>query len=128
MTQNRRTNSSEWASHAHAGIHTASAPRLRLEKMTKDEFIDVYLSRSELTLYRTSDGFEIDGLRSVALPCACGEDSCEGWAMIPDNSWNIRNHLFFRGPDEGRPESPMGDDEAKDLKAAIAADSEKAQS
>jgi hypothetical protein len=52
--------------------------------MTRDEFIDGYMRRSGLPVeYRTPDGFVVPGsMRKVALPCACGEDVCEGWAMI----------------------------------------------
>lgn len=88
--------------------------------MTRDEFIDGYLARSDFTQYRTPDGYAIDGHGgAVALPCECGEEGCDGWAMISNNPWSIRSHLFFYGPDEGRPSSPMGDDERRALKNAI---------
>lgn len=51
--------------------------------MTKDEFIDGYLSRSGLQQYRTPDGYLIPGVpERIALPCECGEDCCEGWQMV----------------------------------------------
>lgn len=90
--------------------------------MTKDEFIDGYLSRSGITQYRTPDGYDIpDAGGAVALPCVCGEENCDGWAMIPNHSWSIRSHLFFHGPDESRPDSPMGDQEMADIEESIRA-------
>lgn len=54
--------------------------------MTRDEFIDGYLQRSKLNdAVRTEDGFTGPGYKRVALPCDCGEDYCEGWAMISDD-------------------------------------------
>jgi len=51
--------------------------------MTRDEFIDGYLGRSQLEKYRTSDGFHVPrSQRRYALPCHCGEEVCKGWAMI----------------------------------------------
>lgn len=52
--------------------------------MTRDEFIDGYMARSGLSMsHRLPDGFEVEGWRQVAVPCDCGEDICEGWAMLP---------------------------------------------
>lgn len=84
--------------------------------MTKDEFIDAYISRSGGKIERTADGMKMGEWEQVALPCACGEDGCEGWAMITNNSWSIRSHLFFYGPDDGRPDSPMNDETLADLR------------
>lgn len=86
--------------------------------MTKDEFIDGYLARSGFEQYRTPDGYKVSDYGVVALPCTCGEDGCEGWAMITDRSWSIRSHLYFYGPDEGRPDSPSSDETLADLRVA----------
>jgi len=33
----------------------------------------------------------------LALPCACGDDGCEGWAMVSANG--VDHHLQFNAPD-----------------------------
>ncbi len=63
--------------------------------MTRNEFIEGYMRRSDLDLtYRTDDGFRIDGYRCYALPCACGEDMCEGWAMVSEEAVETHNLLY----------------------------------
>jgi hypothetical protein len=62
--------------------------------MTREEFIDGYITRSELQKYRTVDGWAHNGSTHVALPCQCGEDGCDGWAMVSschadDVEWHI---------------------------------------
>ena len=53
--------------------------------MTKEEFEKGYCDRSEITLeeYREC---------CVTLSCNCEDDSCEGWASIPNKEIYIRNH------------------------------------
>jgi len=55
--------------------------------MTRDEFIDGYMARSGIDPeFRTEDGFVVVGSRRVAVPCACGDEACSGWAMVsPDD-------------------------------------------
>lgn len=70
--------------------------------MTRDEFIDGYMARSGLPAeWRTPEGFKIpDQERAntrVALPCYCGEDVCEGWAMIIGDAFSIKHHIQFYG-------------------------------
>lgn len=66
--------------------------------MTRDEFIDGYMERSKIEpAKRTSHGMNLDGYRLTAMPCACGESDCEGWAMISDEQ--AHHHLFFNAPD-----------------------------
>ncbi len=43
--------------------------------MTKDEFIEAYCKRSGVTWEQLSK-------KQEALPCACGDESCVGWAMV----------------------------------------------
>lgn len=62
------------------------------ERLTRNEFIDGYLSRSNLSRYRTTDGYQINKYRRFALPCSCGEEGCEGWAMIPEST--VKWHAF----------------------------------
>jgi hypothetical protein len=67
--------------------------------VTKEEFIREYCDRSGIT-------WEWLSQTTVVLPCTCDSDICQGWAMILNDPDTIRTHLFFYGPDEGRPESP----------------------
>ncbi len=51
--------------------------------MTRDEFIDGYMQRSELSVStRTEDGFKLGDHARVAVPCDCGDNICDGWKMI----------------------------------------------
>ncbi len=51
--------------------------------MTRDEFIDRYTRLSNLNPdCRTTDGFSVGRIRRKAVPCDCGDKSCDGWAMI----------------------------------------------
>jgi hypothetical protein len=67
--------------------------------MTKDEFIADYCERSRIPWEKLQQ-------YKTCLPCECGESCCTGWAMIPNEEGAIRTHLFFHGPDEGRPSAP----------------------
>jgi hypothetical protein len=63
--------------------------------MTREEFVRGYMERSGITDYRL-DGervYEDDEYYMLALPCKCGEDECQGWAMIPPSSreWHLWN-------------------------------------
>lgn len=53
--------------------------------MTRQEFIDRYCARS---------GVQWDWLsrHRVALPCACGDDTCEGWVMVRNDTQSILAH------------------------------------
>jgi hypothetical protein len=81
--------------------------------MTRDDFIDGYIARSQAAgslqcATRTEDGYDSGvGFVYVALPCICGEEGCDGWAMVRDEPDQIKNHMFFRGPMEDRPDSPF---------------------
>lgn len=59
--------------------------------MTKEDFIAGYCERSGVTWNELSQ-FE------VALPCACGEDGCNGWAMVSNNPLSIKAHMDLRAP------------------------------
>ena len=58
--------------------------------MTREDFVEGYMSRSKKMPY-TLDGesvvYEMNygagPWVQYALECACGEDGCEGWAMVP---------------------------------------------
>ena len=40
----------------------------------------------------------------VCLPCACGDESCEGWASIRNNVWEIRRQMTEFIDDSIRPD------------------------
>jgi hypothetical protein len=66
--------------------------------MTRTEFIRSYAKRSGLSGEWSDIGLiEIGGKTQFALPCACGEDICEGWAMVTPDS--ALHHLFFCTPE-----------------------------
>lgn len=46
------------------------------DSITKDEFIDNYCSRSNITRERLMK-------REKAVPCSCDYELCEGWQMVP---------------------------------------------
>jgi hypothetical protein len=54
--------------------------------MTRDEFIAGYCERSGVTWDELSEYL-------VALQCACGDESCEGWAMVSNNELSIQTHM-----------------------------------
>jgi hypothetical protein len=57
-----------------------------MKSMTRQEFIDAYLKRSGMEHYRTEDGFAPPrGERRVAMPCDCGHETCDGWAMVRES-------------------------------------------
>lgn len=59
--------------------------------MDKEEFIMKYCERSGVTW---------EWLRQYkqALPCACGEDCCEGWAMVSNEPDTIKTHMELYAP------------------------------
>lgn len=63
--------------------------------MTRAEFIHGYIARSKLEVKAEAldDGFLIAGRKRLALPCACGEDICEGWAMVSDVPEDVKTHM-----------------------------------
>jgi hypothetical protein len=36
----------------------------------------------------------------VALPCACGNEKCCGYALVINNHWQIANHAYRMAPKE----------------------------
>lgn len=59
--------------------------------MTKDEFIAGYCERSKISWEKLSQ-------HRVALPCACGEDGCDGWAMVTNDPLSIETHNKLYAP------------------------------
>lgn len=60
-------------------------------KLSEEEFIAAYAARSETTAESLKKHF-------VALPCACGADICEGWAMVPNKPEHIQMHNMRYSP------------------------------
>lgn len=66
--------------------------------MTRKEFIEAYAARSGITASFASLGIlDIGRAVQVALPCACGEAGCEGWAMV--STENLDHHMLFDAPE-----------------------------
>ena len=61
--------------------------------MTKDDFIGGYCERSRLPWAEISNYL-------TALPCACGDESCDGWAMVSKNEHSISTHMYLYAPDD----------------------------
>ena len=64
--------------------------------MTKDEFADKWVTAMKQQsggIERTLYGALWEGQKFFALPCACGEAGCKGWAMIPDILVETHNML-----------------------------------
>lgn len=70
--------------------------------MTRAEFIRAYAKRSKLAEPRYADigRLDLDGCTMIALPCGCGEERCDGWAMLMVGS--VLHHLFFHLPEPAR--------------------------
>lgn len=69
--------------------------------MTRREFIIGYAARSGLSDKWANLGFiQTGGLYQLAMPCACGQEGCEGWGMVGPSS--VDSHLRLYAPDELR--------------------------
>ena len=64
--------------------------------MTEDEFIAAYCKRSGV-IWEEIRAFE------VVLPCACGDASCCGWAMVSNNPLSVQTHMQLYAPDADTP-------------------------
>lgn len=66
--------------------------------MSRTEFIKRYAERSGVSSEWAVLGFIEAGNRiKIALPCACGDDGCEGWAMVSPDS--VLSHLELYAPE-----------------------------
>lgn len=53
----------------------------------REAFIHRYMANGGITDYRIDDDkVHFLGRTQYALPCACEEEGCDGWAMIPADS------------------------------------------
>jgi hypothetical protein len=66
--------------------------------MTRTEFVRAYARRSGASEQWAVLGLiEYEGGRvRIALPCACDEEGCEGWAML--SAEGVDHHLQFDAP------------------------------
>ncbi|HWE75049.1 MAG TPA: hypothetical protein VG328_17950 [Stellaceae bacterium] len=70
--------------------------------MTRDEFIDGFMKRSNIDpAMRTDEGFFLGKYERIALPCHCGEPECDGWAMVPKDAESIDLHNRLYGHQRG---------------------------
>lgn len=58
--------------------------------MTKEEFIKQYCELSGVAWGKLSK-------HEIALPCACENPDCQGWAMVPNNASSIKSHMELYG-------------------------------
>jgi hypothetical protein len=69
--------------------------------VSRTEFVRRYANRSNLPDEWAELGLiEFAGHKLIALPCGCGEEGCEGWAMV--SAEGVLHHLFFCAPDAMR--------------------------
>lgn len=61
--------------------------------MTKAQFIDRYVAASDISREEFDEWF-------VALPCACGDETCEGWAAVSNDPFHIKMHAQMYMPAE----------------------------
>jgi len=60
-------------------------------KLTKEQFTESYCKK-------LTPEFKAKVLEEfIALPCHCGEPSCEGWAMVENDEFLIRVHNKLYG-------------------------------
>jgi hypothetical protein len=62
------------------------------EDVSEQEFIDGYCGRSGVTWAELSQHY-------VALPCACEQEYCEGWAMVSNDPHAIQTHMELYAPE-----------------------------
>jgi hypothetical protein len=65
--------------------------------MTQAEFIRAYAARSHLPADNAILGFiRLGDHVWIALPCACDDEGCEGWAMV--SAEGVTTHLELYAP------------------------------
>lgn len=79
--------------------------------MTREEFVVAYMARSGFEGWRLEGDLVhiTEDWKKYALPCRCGEDDCEGWAMVSPvgRGWHL-----FQNTDSLSYEEAMAIDEA----------------
>lgn len=67
--------------------------------MTRDEFVRAYAERSNVPdakAYPALGYIDFGVCVRIALPCACGDEICEGWSMVGIEQ--VLHHLEFYAP------------------------------
>lgn len=65
--------------------------------MTRKQFVEGYAERSGLDATWAGLGIiDTGGRVTVALPCGCNHESCDGWAMVSAES--VHDHLMMSAP------------------------------
>lgn len=68
------------------------------ERLTRKAFVEGYAKRSGLPAKYATLGFlDVAGSVLVALPCACEDESCGGWAMVSADQ--VNSHLELYAPE-----------------------------
>jgi hypothetical protein len=81
-------------------MHYASPEGIRA-KMTQKEFIAMYAKASSLPVECvTHYGVEVYDIKSYALPCHCGDESCTRWAMVHEQSLGFHFEHFYHPDDQ----------------------------
>jgi hypothetical protein len=66
--------------------------------MTRTEFLKGYAERSGMSARWAALGFiELDEWKLIAVPCECGEEGCEGWAVYSPE--RILDYLQMYAPE-----------------------------
>lgn len=66
--------------------------------MTRQEFVRAYAERSGIKAdFAVLGILDVGGRTLIALPCGCGDDMCEGWAMLSAES--ALGHLSLYTPE-----------------------------
>lgn len=72
--------------------------------MTREEFIRAYADRSglpaEAAQFAAVGLLDVGGTTQTALPCACGDYRCEGWAILSASA--VVAHLELYAPNDLR--------------------------
>jgi hypothetical protein len=70
--------------------------------MTRTEFVRSYARRSGFSDEWADMGIvdTAGGRTMIALPCACGYEACEGWAMLSGST--VLDHLELYAPEKLR--------------------------
>ena len=69
--------------------------------MKRADFVRSYANRSKLSGEWADLGLiDVGGRVLVALPCECGDEACEGWAMVSGGS--VLSHLELYAPEKLR--------------------------
>ena len=65
-----------------------------MSKESRSDFIEGYAANSGMSIGSILD-------KAVALPCDCGQEGCEGWAMVALNKSAVQAHLDLYWSESG---------------------------